>query len=107
VTKTLDRLAAMGVNAISLSDTSSELDDVLLSAREYVAELQIPLVWDLPVPYSSRNPVSLETEEADMIEGAGRAWMYIEPDGDVLPAQGINKILGNFLRDDWKTIWNS
>jgi len=107
LTSTLDRLAKMGVNSISLSNTNQELDEVLHSAREHVAELQIPLVWDLPVPYSSRNPVSLESEEIEQLEGAGRAWLYVEPDGDILPAQGINQILGNFLRDDWKAIWNS
>jgi hypothetical protein len=30
----------------------------------------------------------------------------MEPDGDVLPAQGMaEKVLGNFLRDEWKTIY--
>ncbi len=101
----LDRLAKLGVNAISLSNTNPELDDTLMKAREYVAELQIPLVWDMPVPYSERNPVSLESDEIEQPEGAGRAWLYVEPDGDVLPAQGINEILGNFLGDDWNTIW--
>lgn len=105
ISSTLDRLAEMGVNAISLSNTSPELDEALQNAREYVAELQLPLVWDLPVPYSDRNPVSLETEESEHMEGAGRAWLYVEPDGDVLPAQGTNRILGNFLRDDWDSIW--
>jgi len=36
---------------------------------------------------------------------AGRAWLYIEPDGDVLPAQEINQVLGNFLTDSWQKIW--
>jgi hypothetical protein len=32
--------------------------------------------------------------------------MYVEPDGDVLPAQGeADKVLGNFLRDDWEKIF--
>jgi hypothetical protein len=101
----LDRLAKMGVNAISLSNTGPELDEALQNTRDYVAELQLPLVWDLPVPYSDRNPVSLESEEGEYMEGAGRAWLYVEPDGDVLPAQGTNRILGNFLRDDWVSIW--
>jgi MoaA/NifB/PqqE/SkfB family radical SAM enzyme len=101
----LDRFAEMGVNAISLSNNDPSLDDALLQTREYAAELQIPLVWDMPVPYSVRNPVNLEAEETERIEGSGRAWLYIEPDGDVLPAQGINQILGNFLSDDWESIW--
>jgi organic radical activating enzyme len=105
VSNMLDRLLEMDVNAISLSNIGPELDEVLQTARDYVAELQIPLVWDLPVPYSDRNPVSLDDEEGERIEGAGRAWLYIEPDGDVLPTQGTNQILGNFLRDNWESIW--
>ena len=105
ISRELDRLVEIGANAISLSNTGPELDEALQNVRDYVAELQLPLVWDLPVPYSERNPVSLETEESEYMDGAGRAWLYIEPDGDVLPSQGTNQILGNFLRDDWETIW--
>ena len=40
-------------------------------------------------------------------EGAGRAWLYVEPDGDVLPSQGNSgKVLGNLLRDEWKMIYS-
>ena len=34
-----------------------------------------------------------------------RQHLYVEPDGDVLPAQGYNVVLGNLLRDSWETIW--
>jgi MoaA/NifB/PqqE/SkfB family radical SAM enzyme len=61
------------------------------------------LIWDLPVPYSAQNPVALET--VGTVEGAGRAWLYVEPDGDVLPTQGDKQILGNFLTDPWDKIW--
>jgi MoaA/NifB/PqqE/SkfB family radical SAM enzyme len=101
----LKRLADMGVKAVSLSASSPELSSVLQDAREYEASLDIELVWNLPVPYSLLNPVSLETEGQEQIEGAGRAWMYVEPDGDTLPSQGIQRILGNFLRDPWEQIW--
>jgi len=57
------------------------------------------------VPYSALNPVSLELEGNEVPEGAGRAWLYVEPDGDVLPAQGVNRVLGNILRDPWEQIW--
>jgi MoaA/NifB/PqqE/SkfB family radical SAM enzyme len=63
----------------------------------------------MPVPYSSNNPVALELEKADeeiAIEGAGKAWLYVEPDGDVLPAQGLSEqIMGNLLTDEWEQIW--
>jgi len=105
VMETLKLLSKMGVKAISLSESSTKLNDVLESARELVATLDMELVWDLPVPYSSLNPVSLELQEREHPEGVGRAWLYVEPDGDVLPGQGINQVLGNFLTDSWDVIW--
>jgi MoaA/NifB/PqqE/SkfB family radical SAM enzyme len=100
----LERLSNMGVNAVSLSASDHALEEDLQQARKRCAELDIPLVWDLPVPYSERNPITLETPD-DLPEGSGHAWLYIEPDGDVLPAQGINQVLGNFLKDSWDDIW--
>ena len=55
------------------------------------------------MPYSALHPVALEIGE-QAPSGAGKAWMYVEPDGDVLPAQGINRVLGNFLNDPWDQI---
>jgi len=38
--------------------------------------------------------------------GAGKAWLYVEPDGDVLPAQGMaDQVLGNLLKDGWEKIY--
>jgi MoaA/NifB/PqqE/SkfB family radical SAM enzyme len=60
------------------------------------------------VPYSGSNPVSLETIEDEVQSGAGKAWLYVEPDGDVLPAQGMSgQVLGNFLRDPWDEIYKA
>jgi len=101
----------LDANAISLttSDPTDEgLTQVLTDTQTMVADADLPLKWDLPVPYSPHNPISIELENAqDPVIGAGKAWFYVEPDGDVLPAQGINKILGNLLRDDWHEIWQS
>jgi hypothetical protein len=96
----------MGVQAISLSgkDDPADLTGALAECRELIADLGMDLIWDLPVPYSHINPLSEEVEEAP--PGTGRAWLYVEPDGDVLPGQGIDKILGNFLRDPWEEIWS-
>jgi len=71
-----------------------------------VAEVDLPLKWDLPVPYSAHNPISMEIEvDQNVVQGAGKAWFYIEPDGDVLPSQGINEVLGNMISLDWRKIW--
>ena len=46
----------------------------------------------------------METVEDNIPSGAGKTWLYVEPDGDVLPAQGMaDNVLGNFLRDPWET----
>jgi MoaA/NifB/PqqE/SkfB family radical SAM enzyme len=101
----LERLAQMGLETISLSVISPELGDTLAALRDRAADLGLSLAWDLPVPYSTFNPIAMEMIEDKMAEGAGKAWLYVEPDGDVLPAQGINRVLGNLLRDQWESVW--
>ena len=79
---------------------------MLADYRNYIAELGMSLVWDLPVPYGENNPVNMELEEESAPNGAGKAWLYIEPDGDVLPSQGqAGKVLGNILNDEWIKIY--
>jgi MoaA/NifB/PqqE/SkfB family radical SAM enzyme len=104
----LDKLAEANVSAVSLSAHDQDLADELQGARSHADDLNLSLVWDLPVPYSGLNPVALEleaAEDASSAGGAGVGWLYVEPDGDVLPAQGINEVLGNLLRDEWPAIW--
>ncbi len=108
ISGTLEKLAEMGVTHISLSASQENLSDALNIAQQKVADLKMTLVWDLPVPYSEFNPVSLELEEGDKtLPGSGNAWLYVEPDGDVLPAQGVLRILGNLLSDSWESIWTN
>ena len=101
----IDQLAERGVKAVSLSAHDQKLYGVLEKLRIQVADLNLELVWNIPVPYSTFNPVDLETDLVEQIEGEGRAWLYVEPDGDVLPAQGLNRVLGNILSDNWDQIW--
>ncbi|WKZ35808.1 MAG: radical SAM protein [Anaerolineales bacterium] len=101
----LEKLSGLGVENISLSAAENSLVDELLELQGAAQRLGLTLRWDLPVPYSAANPITLETVDDEVPAGAGKTWMYIEPDGDVLPAQGeADKILGNFLRDGWEEI---
>ena len=100
-------LAEDGVPAISLSaqHTQPESLQKLEAAREHASQLNLDLIWDLPTPYSETHPINLELDSPP--PGAGRAWLYIEPDGDVLPSQGVDRVLGNLLREGWDTIWTA
>ncbi len=102
----LERLARLEVRSLSLSASDPSLKDDLLALRDRAAELGLTLRWDMPVPYSAQNPVALEVVDEELPEGAGKVWLYLEPDGDVLPAQGEpDKVLGNFLKDPWEKIY--
>ena len=101
----LSRMVEMGVKAVSLSSNNPDLKEQLEAARNLVAAKHLELIWNLPVPYSAFNPVAVETKQWAEIPGAGRDWLYVEPDGDVLPTQGVNQVLGNIIQDDWGKIW--
>lgn len=100
----LRRLVDMQPNALSISATNPTLQSQLESTRELAADLGLEIVWELPVPYMHLNPVTQEVGEGRVLDGAGKAWLYVEPDGDVLPDQTINKVLGNFLNNSLKEI---
>jgi hypothetical protein len=101
----LEKIAASGLQRISLTTADSALQPTIPNLGEQATELGLSLVWDLPVPYSSFHPIALEILADSPTIGAGQAWLYVEPDGDVLPAQGITPILGNLLVDPWERIW--
>jgi hypothetical protein len=100
-----DRLVKMEVKLLSLSADDTALRQEMIALRHQAAEKGLSLVWDIPVPYSTFHPISAELAEGEEVKGAGRAWLYVEPDGDVLPAQGMNQVLGNMLVDPWEKIW--
>ena len=106
LSETITTLGQIGVRQLSLSAIQPSLNHVLLDAQKLAAQLGISLVWDLPVPYSVFNPVAIEAQGQEEIpQGAGKAWLYVEPDGDVLPTQGTQVIMGNLFSDPWEQIW--
>lgn len=111
VADTVAYLAELGVPAVALSSPlqaaaesdRQRLDSALAEAQEVAHQHGLTLVWNLAAPYSRVNPVEVETGLAP--EQVARQHLYVEPDGDVLPAQGYNVVLGNLLRDPWEAIW--
>jgi organic radical activating enzyme len=103
----LERLANAEVKSLSLTSSDAALRDTYDALRDKAAALGLTLRFDLPVPYSVSNPVVYEAQENTIRAGAGKAWLYVEPDGDVLPSQGSSeKVLGNLLWDEWKQIYS-
>jgi Radical SAM superfamily len=102
----LEKLANLGVKNLSLSTADPNLREPLKKLQNQAASLGMALKFDLPVPNSAEHPVAHETALDAVPEGAGQAWLYVEPDGDVLPSQGMaDKVLGNILRDPWDKIY--
>lgn len=106
----IQKLAGLKVKSLSLSIEDMSLKQTLQQAQELAFANEMSIVWDLPVPYSDLNPINLELQsdgQGEYFDGAGNAWLYVEPDGDVLPAQGRTILLGNLLTDEWTTIWHN
>ncbi|MBN1810801.1 MAG: radical SAM protein [Anaerolineae bacterium] len=109
--ETVAYLAEIGVPAVALSsplrDASEEqarrLQNSLQEAQDAAYTHGLTLIWDLAAPYSHVNPIEAEADLPP--EQAVRQHLYVEPDGDALPAQGHNVVLGNLLRDPWEIIW--
>jgi hypothetical protein len=100
-----EEMAEYGVTAVSISIEGAvgENPEALESARSAAAARGFDLIWDLPAPYSENNPI--RSEIGAEATRSPRPWLYVEPDGDVLPAQGVNRILGNALQDGWAGMW--
>ena len=102
----LQKLAGLEVTSLSLGLADTSLRGGMDTVLDKAAHLGMKLAFDLPVPYSADNPVALETAEDEVPSGAGKSWLYVEPDGDVLPVQGMaDQVLGNLLRDSWEKIY--
>ncbi len=101
----LTKLRSLGVTSLSLSAKENNFAPILSLASRIASEKGFSQVNDLPVPYSAINPVSVEMDDMESSKkGAGRTWLYVEPDGDVLLNQGSEVCVGNFLTDPWETI---
>ena len=111
VAETVAYVAELGVPAVALSsplggapeEERERMQRALEEAQATAHEHGLTLVWDLAAPYSHVNPIEVEAGLAP--EQVARQHLYVEPDGDVLPAQGYNVVLGNLLRDPWEAIW--
>jgi radical SAM protein with 4Fe4S-binding SPASM domain len=82
----------------------SELAPLLEHARHKTESHGQRLIWYTPTQYCGFDPITLDLG----VKGCTAALynMCIEPDGGVLPCQSYYHQLGNFLGDNWDSIWN-
>jgi hypothetical protein len=66
----LNRVARIGAPAVSLRAASPDLAPALQAASDHAAMLDLELVWNLPVPYSSTNLIALELENEEQARSA-------------------------------------
>lgn len=115
---TLDFLADLGVPTVGLNAliysgrgatvgtglAESDLMPLLDLARQKTEEHGQRLIWYTPTQYCHFDPVQMNLG----VKGCTAALynMCVEPDGSVLPCQSYYHPIGNFLHDEWETIWN-
>jgi organic radical activating enzyme len=106
INSTLERLASLQGHYLSLSGSDSAIHESLTAAYEKAAQLDLNLVWDLPVPFSEFNPIAITQQPDDPTKHSRKSWLYIEPDGDILTSQESETVLGNVLKDPIGILWN-
>ncbi len=82
-----------------------EIGPLVLSLKKHAEERGLRFVWYSPVPYCLFNPAQhgLGSQSCAAADGL----LSINPAGDVLPCSSFERGLGNLLRDDFDTIWNT
>jgi organic radical activating enzyme len=103
IKEALIKAASIGVNAFSLSSSDTSVLDTMLSMREIAANMDIPLVSGLPVPFAEMDLHSLEPEAAEKHPRSN--WLYADPSGTLyLRPQDTTKI-ADLQNEVWPEIW--
>lgn len=87
--------------------SEDELIDILKKATKFCEENQMEISFTSPGWVSEKILTQLKLAVPTC--GASLSNMAITPDGSVVPCQSwlSDGVLGNFLRDSWRKIWNS
>lgn len=85
--------------------TEQEIVPVLEELRQFASENGMRMLWYTPTEYCRLSP--LELGLGPKCCNAAEYSMCVEPNGDVLPCQSYYQPVGNLLREDWESIWQS
>jgi len=118
IEKTLDYLAGLGVRNMAMNGfihagkgaahpdaiEEADLPEILERVRDGAMQREMSFLWYTPTQYCTCNPIDLGLGIKQCT--AGRYNMCIEPNGSVIPCQSYFETMGDFLADDWPSIWN-
>lgn len=116
--ETLDFLSGLGVPTVGLNALilagrgrevgtglpESDLEHLLIIAREKTKNSGQKLIWYTPTQYCNFDPMLLDLGTKGCT--AALYNMCIEPNGDVIPCQSYYTPLGNILNNPWDDLWN-
>ena len=83
----------------------AEVGPLIEQNQSYSRERGIEFVWYSPVPYCMFNPVQagLGSKSCACVDGL----ISVNPAGELLPCSSFERGIGNLLKDDFETVWNS
>jgi radical SAM protein with 4Fe4S-binding SPASM domain len=92
--------------AIPNSDIGyKEIGQLVLALKQHTESRNMRFVWYSPVPYCLFNPAQhgLGSQSCAAADGL----LSVNPAGDVLPCSSFEQGIGNLLRDDFDSIWQT
>ena len=82
-----------------------DIGELVLGLKKHAEARGMRFVWYSPVPYCLFNPAQhgLGSQSCAAADGL----LSVNPSGDVLPCSSFEQGIGNLLRQDFDTIWNT
>ncbi len=84
--------------------TEDDLNDIITEVLVEASENNLRFIWYSPTQYCYFDPTDYGLGPRRC--SAAFSSLAIEPNGDVLPCQSYFEVMGNILKDSWKSIWN-
>jgi len=82
-----------------------EIGELVLALKQHAESRNVRFVWYSPVPYCLFNPAQhgLGAQSCAAADGL----LSVNPAGDVLPCSSFEQGIGNLLREDFDSIWQT
>lgn len=117
--RTIDFLAGLGLDTIAMNGViytggareggmgipEEAMAEIVAGAMDRTHARGMKFIWYTPTRYCNMDPVAIGLGPKQCT--AAKYNMCVEPNGDVIPCQSYYSSVGNFLEDNWETIWDA